>query len=142
MYDVYYMTGTTELSSMMHALFLTILLRVSPNLLQQNTTVITLQPTLSCTLFNLPIFYYLLSLSIVPSLFSFFFFFNDPAPPEISPLPLPAALPIPRPPNACRAISPAAGLIARTLPALPCRFTMMRDPPKVLVLMQSDPASA
>src|SRR5260370_105204 len=25
---------------------------------------------------------------------SFFFFFNDPAPPEISPLPLPAALPI------------------------------------------------
>src|SRR5256885_8119971 len=25
--------------------------------------------------------------------FSFFFFFNDPAPPEISPLPLPAALP-------------------------------------------------
>src|SRR2546429_1292157 len=36
------------------------------------------------------IFYILLS----PSPFIFFFFFNDPATPEISPLPLPAALPI------------------------------------------------
>src|SRR5256885_15288321 len=32
------------------------------------------------------------------SLFVYFFFFNDPAPPEISPLPLPAALPISLPP--------------------------------------------
>src|SRR5256714_7973720 len=30
-----------------------------------------------------------------PLLLSFFFFLNDPAPPEISPLPLPDALPIP-----------------------------------------------
>src|ERR1051326_572878 len=31
---------------------------------------------------------------LIVGLFSFFFFFNDPPPPKISPLPLPAALPI------------------------------------------------
>src|SRR2546429_8347895 len=40
---------------------------------------------------------------------SLFFFFNDPAPPEISPLPLPDALPIP---PAAQAVSAAADQIA------------------------------
>src|SRR5256885_13702390 len=46
-----------------------------------------------------------------------FFFFNDPAPPEISPLPLPDALPIPPPPPGPRwraAAAPAPGGIPRT----------------------------
>src|SRR5256886_5676421 len=44
-----------------------------------------------------------------PSPFSFFFFFNDPAPPELSTLPLPAALPIgPVSPRALTAQAPGA----------------------------------
>src|SRR5260370_831166 len=59
----------------------------------------------------------------LPSLFSFFFFLNDPAPPEISPFPLPDPLPIkgssPRPFSSANAPAGSTSLPLAALTSMP-----------------------
>src|SRR5256886_11592252 len=78
----------------------------------------------------LTILYILFSQYLLPHLVIFFFFFNDPAPTEIYPLPLHAALPISRrvgPPASTRQV-PAASRACWTTPRTPSRESVRKNP--------------